>query len=165
MSEIRFTITPPLQTVIKALDDEQLYAGPLRTFLNRMVFTGQAKAREKAKPHGGDTGALANSIQTRLDGGSIPLWAEVYTSLLYAEPAEFGRGPGKMPPVEAIAAWARRHGASDPSAAFLIARAIGRRGTKGLRFMQQAEEEMNRKMPDFIEQMSADIASNWSKAA
>jgi len=37
-----------------------------------------------------------------------------------------GRGPGRMPPIDAIAPWARRRGLSP----YLVARSIGKRGTQ-----------------------------------
>lgn len=48
---------------------------------------------------------------------------------------ETGRSPGKMPPVAALELWvARKLGAENVhQVAFLVARAIGRRGTKGAR--------------------------------
>lgn len=59
----------------------------------------------------------------------------------YAAAVEYGRKPGKMPPVDAIELWVRRKlQISDDkrarSVAFVIARAIGRRGTVG-RYMAQ----------------------------
>ena len=44
---------------------------------------------------------------------------------------EYGRGPGKMPPVDKIEEWARFRGM--PGAGFVIARAIGARGVKAPR--------------------------------
>lgn len=44
--------------------------------------------------------------------------------------------PPFMPPVEVIRRWARRHGI-DEAAAFPIARAIGRRGLRPLKYLEQ----------------------------
>lgn len=156
-------VTPDPSTVAEDLRPEELYAGPLREYLYKLALVGQAEARRGAKPHGGDTGALANSIQTRIDGGTVPLWSEVYTASDYAAPANYGRGPGKMPPIDAIQAWARRHGLGDDrSTAFLIARAIGRSGTRGLHFWEDAEKEMERRMPEFVDKLSSQIGADWS---
>lgn len=82
-----------------------------------------------------NAGILRNSISQRIDGTPLNLNGEVFTALPYGLPVEHGRKAGKMPPVNAIRVWAiRKLGLSDSEAdstAFLIARAIGRRGTKG----------------------------------
>jgi hypothetical protein len=54
----------------------------------------------------------------------------------YAVVVHEGRRAGaRMPPVDVIRAWAQRHGI-DPGAAFPIARAIGRRGTRPLKYYE-----------------------------
>lgn len=60
--------------------------------------------------------------------------------------ANYGRGPGKMPPINAIEQWIKVKGitpktyngipTSEKSLAFLIARKIGREGTKGSHFLE-----------------------------
>lgn len=70
-----------------------------------------------------------------VQGERATLSGEMFTPLVYGWPVERGRRPGKMPPVDAIKLWARRklglQGKELDQVAFLIARAIGRRGTKG----------------------------------
>jgi len=84
-----------------------------------------------------NTGALRGSIGTHITGSLVggALVGRVSTSIPYAEPVEFGRKKGKMPPVDAIEMWVVRKGIArgedTRSVAFVIARAIGRRGTKG----------------------------------
>jgi hypothetical protein len=55
----------------------------------------------------------------------------------YARYVEEGRRPGRMPPPAALEGWARRKTGSI-SAAFLIARAIGRRGTRPQPYLKPA---------------------------
>lgn len=82
-----------------------------------------------------NTGTLRNSIGTIIYGEPPDFSGAVATSIYYAMPVEYGRAPGKMPPVDAIKYWVIRKGIAPAdeadSVAFLIARAIGRRGTKG----------------------------------
>lgn len=82
-----------------------------------------------------NVGILRNSISHRINGTPLNLDGEVFTAIPYGLPVENGRKAGKMPPVNAIRVWAiRKMGLSDAeadSAAYLIARAIGKRGTKG----------------------------------
>ena len=76
-----------------------------------------------------DRGQLRRSLNHEVKASGRDVVGTAGTNLAYARFVEEGRRPGKMPPVAAIAGWAARHGI-EPSAAFLIARSIGRRGTK-----------------------------------
>ena len=80
-------------------------------------------------------GLLRQSIQAVTRGQPPHFEGEVSTPLVYGEPVERGRKPGRMPPVDNIEMWVQRKlgqtGSEARSTAFLIARAIGRRGTKG----------------------------------
>lgn len=77
-------------------------------------------------------GALANSIVAELGPGRPARSVIVGTDKEYAAPVEFGRRPGRMPPPQAVAPWARAHG-MDP---FVLARSIGRKGTRPHPFMR-----------------------------
>lgn len=59
--------------------------------------------------------------------------AEIENTSRHAPFVEFGRGPGKAPPVDALIQWVQLKGLAGPknarSVAFVVARAIGRRGT------------------------------------
>lgn len=82
----------------------------------------------------GATGLLRKSVaieRSELDGNLVGFVGYAGAPSLYAQFVDQGRRPGKMPPVDAIAYWAIRvlH-VVDPNAHYLIARAIGRRGTK-----------------------------------
>lgn len=82
-----------------------------------------------------NTGTLRAGTTTDILGAGINIQGVVMNPVMYALPVEEGRKPGRMPPVEAIQLWVIRKGIGDRdksrSTAFLIARAIGRRGTKG----------------------------------
>jgi len=87
---------------------------------------------------GGPWGHLANSIQAGDPYKTGRGWEIEYgTPAEYAEPIEYGRRPGSMPPVAAIAEWVLSKpsfGVSDEKEAlriaYPIARAIARRGYK-----------------------------------
>lgn len=87
-------------------------------------------------------GLLRGSWTKEITGERAALTGEMFTPLIYGWPVERGRRPGKRPPVEAIKMWARRKlgltGKELDQAAFLIARAIGRRGTEGAAMVYQA---------------------------
>jgi hypothetical protein len=84
-----------------------------------------------------NAGAIASfaglrSIEKQFeDRGAIKAWL-VGSELPYAPYAfEFGRKPGKQPPVEAILKWLAFKGIDgDRRTAFIIARSIGRKGVK-----------------------------------
>jgi len=77
-----------------------------------------------------DTGRLRSTVGSRVErtAGS-EIVGKVGSNIEYAPYAlEFGRGPGRMPPVARLEEWAVRHGMA--GAGFAIARAIGARGLK-----------------------------------
>lgn len=87
----------------------------------------------------GATGLLAGSILGDTQGTGLGTVGRVFSQ---DEPAkvmavETGRRPGRMPPIAPIRLWATRV-LGDPSAAWPIARAIGRRGTPGAHMFQRA---------------------------
>jgi hypothetical protein len=87
-----------------------------------------------------DTRALMNSITHRQRMAGNTLVGEVGPSLRYGVVVERGRRPmRKQPPRLALRGWARRHGIPD-SALFLIARKIGRLGTRAQPFLVPALE-------------------------
>lgn len=85
------------------------------------------------------TGTFERSfVVTRLRDGAV-----LSNSARHAVFVEVGRRPGRMPPIAAILEWmiakrlARAKGASSQALAFMIARKIGRRGTKGRYVMRK----------------------------
>jgi hypothetical protein len=71
------------------------------------------------------TGKLENNI----DGYTYANKLEIRTPMYGDIVLEYGRRPGKMPPVEPLQKWAMLHG-MDRSAGYLIARKIAQRGTQ-----------------------------------
>ena len=103
-----------------------------------------------------NTAALRSSIYVAMHGTPPNLWGEVATGISYGEPVEYGRKAGKKPPpIDAIQMWVVRKNITgtyqtksgktrtmtDRQMAFLIARAIGKRGTKpGAKMFQKTFE-------------------------
>lgn len=79
-----------------------------------------------------------------------------------AFPMEVGRRPGaQMPPVEAITAWMSSHGIT--GSAYVIARAIARRGIRGRFYIRHARERlMSMELPRLARRATDDIARAWS---
>src|SRR3990167_10764904 len=118
LEELRGKLTP------------ELIQGPLKDFLQKSGFTIERRAKEKAPV---DTGRLRASITTKVK----PLEAEIGSPVVYAPWVEFGTRP-HFPPVAALETWARRHGFSS---AYVLARAISKRGTRPHPFLIPAAEE------------------------
>ncbi len=97
-------------------------------------FIVQAAAQRRAPVY---TGTLRRSIATdvRRIGGDVV--ATVGSNLVYAPAVEYGRRPGSMPTPQALRRWVVRKG-MDENAAYLVARAIGRRGTKPRPYLEPA---------------------------
>lgn len=95
------------------------------------------KARELAPVGLGATKAGIRVQQGRTPTGQYASAWVVDSSAPHSYYAHEGRGPGKMPPREPIARWTRRKGIPD-SAIFPIRRKIGRVGTKGKPFLEEA---------------------------
>ena len=93
-----------------------------------------------------DTGRLRASItpEVRLDGDTVQ--GVVGSNVVYAPFLEMGTRP-HFPPIAALEVWASRHGTS----AFLVARAIARRGTKAHKFLTRAFEDNRQRIIDTLE--------------
>lgn len=127
---------------------------PLQKLLNDAALIAQREARANAPQ---DTRTLARSIALDVQ----PFQARVFTPLFYATVMEYGRRPGaRMPPPDALAGWARRHGFT--GSLFVLARAIGKRGIKGRFFMQKGAEAVQQALPRLIGEMEKRIAALWS---
>lgn len=107
--------------------------------LRQAMVRSTTKIKEEAKNNirmNGTTfqGNLARSITVRESSATRGV---VGVGEAYGGAVEFGRRPGKMPPVAPIERWASiKLGA--PGAGFVIARKIGRKGTKAQPYMEPA---------------------------
>ncbi len=152
-----------LDRLLRKLKPAQL-VGPVAGLINRLATFVQGEGRRGAKPHPGDRGELARSIRT--DPASAraslnSLSAKVAPHKSYAWPVEKGRRPkGRMPPSDVIGDWLRRHG-SDPKLGFVVARAIGRRGTKGLHYMENALKAGRSKVGEYSRGAVREIEAAW----
>ena len=78
----------------------------LRRTLGQSLLWIEADARMLA-PH--DTRRMAGSVNSRITGTFPTLVGAVGPSTRYGWFVEFGRRPGRMPPVDALIGWVRRH--------------------------------------------------------
>lgn len=92
-------------------------------------------------------GHLRRSITTgavQVSGNTASI--EVGPGVSYGRFVEYGRGPGKAPPLSAIAPWAARKGIP----AFVLAKAIARRGTRARPYMRPGLEFARSRAPRHI---------------
>lgn len=103
---------------------------------------GRDKAKDNVSDNGSYvTGGLAKSIQT--DPRRREMNVIVEAGAEYAYFVEFGRKKGKIPPVNMIAAWAKKKGIGE-QAAPAIAFAIGKKGTQPRPFFYKAFDGIKR---------------------
>jgi hypothetical protein len=74
---------------------------------------------------------------------------------------EYGRRAGaRMPPPNALATWARRHGGIDP---FVLARSIGRKGIKARPFLHPALRSAEDKIRSLLGAAAKEIEGLWRR--
>jgi hypothetical protein len=146
-----------LDKLLRKSDGRYLLGGPLRDAFEAVGLTIEGAAKERAPV---DRGQLRAGIGHQVDRGIVPQWVEIGTrNIPYARPVHDGRRPGSMPPVQAIAAWVARKGIdADP---FVIARAIGRHGTKPRPFLTDALAAERPKVQGFFDQAAKAIEDKW----
>jgi phage gpG-like protein len=132
-------MTSSIRAEIKGLRDTQrnmeqavkdLHGGPM---LNAMRDATLMVTRDAKKNAPVDTGRLRASITPEVIDVGETIRGVVGSNVSYAPYVELGTRP-HWPPIAALEVWARRHGVS----AFLVARAISRRGTKPVEYLQRA---------------------------
>lgn len=96
-----------------------------------LVVAGSAKRNAPV-----DTGVLRASITPSVESRSNETVGVVGSNIKYAPFMELGTRP-HWPPLTALATWARRHGTT----AYVVARAIARRGLKARRYLGRALED------------------------
>lgn len=99
-----------------------------------------------------DTRRLSGSITSEIRGSGVALEGRVGPSVQYGRFVEFGRRPGKPPPVDALMGWVRRHSefrfsrrsaareAAVRGRAFALQRKIRLRGVRAQPFLVPAYE-------------------------
>lgn len=114
-----------------------------------------------------NTGSLRQSIDRSVRGRLARIEGRVFTPSPYGLPVERGRKPGKFPPIAPIELWVRRKlQVSDSEArsvAFLVARKIARRGTKGAFMFQEGLEASRGKVNKTFDQAGTRIVDRMAR--
>lgn len=153
---VQITGIPELQAKFNAVAQLK----PIATMIDRLSLIAQRVARQGAPR---DTATLQRSIVREVQ----PLMARIYSPLVYAPVMESGRAAGStMPPPDALAGWAARHGfGTDKGTLFVLARAIARRGIKGRFFMKAAADAVQAAIPAEMSRAAGDIANTYGGTA
>lgn len=112
--------------------------GALTDAIEKSAKIVKQKARRTAgSPPIVNTGELARGVDYKM---TSKLSARVGADARYSEWVEKGRKPGKMPPVAPIERWAKTK-LGQSGLGFVIARKIGRKGTKAQPFFFPAVDD------------------------
>ena len=148
-----------LQEVQRAMEAkaQQLSGTPMMNALRDCALMVEYDAKVNAPVN---TGRLRASItpEVRVEGEIV--MGVVGSNVEYAPYMELGTRP-HFPPPEALERWVYLKGLATaeeaPHVAFLIARAIGKRGLEARRFLQGAVEKNENRMIDRIERAVEEI--------
>lgn len=151
MARVRIRVDG-LNKAIEALDPS-IVVGPARKLLMRSGITVTNAARKNASY---DRGGLRDSITYEVDPAHMPRYVEVGSNLAYARATELGRPPGKMPPADALEAWARRKGMGE-GAGYGLAIKIMRDGIEEKPYLRPALQDSVAQIQRFVNQMGRDI--------
>lgn len=148
---------------------EQAFArapGIVREELHRFVLgaTQHLEAEVKDRTPQGAHGLLAQSINSEVGNLADGVLGVVGSPLPYAIPVELGTKP-HFPPVQALKDWVRfklgKTGTEVRRVAYLVARKIAKRGTKGhfmfLDAFQDSEPELHRQFENTVARIGARI--------
>ena len=137
------------------------WLGPaLRTMLTKSALAVESNAKKLVPV---DTGTLRRTITHPVAGGLMPLVATVGTNAPYAVVVHEGRRAGApAPPSGKLLSWMSRHG-MDPKSAFVVARAIGRKGIKGRPFLKNGFEASRSAIDGYSAAFQRDVEIMWGK--
>lgn len=131
------------------LDPEKAIGAPFRAMLDRSGITVANKAKRGTPVW---KGRLRASLAHEVDPAPIPVWAKVGTNVVYGPFVEDGTRP-HWPPLAQVAPWAADHGIP----AFLVARAIARKGTQGKKMLANALESSQGDIAGFARRAEDEI--------
>ena len=159
-AKIEFEIPPKLK---RALKSGALHEPAAKDFIKRTSLELMSRTIQNAPVGvGGAGGGLRGGFS--IDFQDKELAAVVGADLNYAPHVEFGTRPHWPPwgPGSALARWAFLKRIP----AFLVARAIARRGTRGQKYMERAvESTRSNVIPRELKRLSKEIQRAWGKLA
>lgn len=165
------TMTLEVQGLDKLMHKLEHVTDPYGELIEEAAAFGKKEMAVFAKPHPADKGTLAAGVTYELAGKGIDMTARVgllgrgfgmKSSLAALAPiVNYGRGPGKPPPIKAIQRWLKSHGIdADPRRVQMIIRSGG---TKGVYFLEKTEEALNKELPKMLDKAIKKGEAAWGK--
>lgn len=151
-----------IEAMLRKLDRVYLMGAPLKRAFTRSVMYLESRAKENTPV---DTGRLRSSITHAVDSQPVPMWGATGSRVHYAPYVEFGT-KAHWPPQSAMQPWAVRHGfPTGKKGAFLVARAIARRGTKAHLMFTRAMRESLSTIQGYFNDAAREIEERWKSGA
>jgi len=142
---------------------------PTRAFLGELGRVGQATAQRASKPHPADKGTLGRGIllDIALNGWSARV-APASSIAGIAFTVEEGRRPGRRPPYGPIKRWLISHGIIPEGRGTSkrvqeVREEIKLHGTRGVHFMAQAKETVEKAMRTGVPKTEQEIKTLWDR--
>jgi len=156
---MNLTLTMDVDQLRRAFDKApEIVTRRLQDWVSKSTLRAERESKLQLKAMGSSymSGRTSNSIRTT--PGFLEGETRAHTD--YAQWTIEGRKPGKMPPFQPgsdLEMWARRAGINP----FVVARAIGRKGTKGVPYMAEAykniEDKVNSDARNVIDEIVRDL--------
>lgn len=155
--EIRFKNQ---KEILRKFDPTKLLGPPTRELMEDVGEAMRDAAQKIARKPRGATGDIAGSIDFRVGPGIIPTSLKIFSPKIEARWANAGRKPGKAPPPAELL----QLSGGDMGVAVQISRAIAKKGTRKLRFMQKGANAVRRaKLPALIALAERNIKTKYKK--
>lgn len=155
----------PFSTQVKGLEElhRKLDDGipkAVRRDIFQLRGSALKKAKEEAKPHAGDTGALAESIKASVTlTAAIPFKLRVFTAAPIATEVEEGRKGTHMTAGQALR-FKRRH----PGVSLTVRQLVKLPRTKGVQFMEKTGvASLDTYIPEFVDKAERTTKAEWDK--
>jgi len=107
---------------------DAISADAIERGLEKLLITLEGEVKQRSAR---DLGPLEASVFSEIRTQGSAIEGIVSTPLIYGPAIEFGRKPGKMPPLGPLKAWAARK-LGDEKLAFPVAKSIAKNGFKSL---------------------------------
>ena len=136
----------------------------IRPLMRKVTGVGKKAAKKAAKPHAGDVGVLAKGkfIRDKIARGKVPERGLVFTRSPFVEEVAVGRRRGSRPSSTSMERWATRHGIPARKG-FVLAQAIGERGSEGVDMFTIGRDETERRLPELLAETAAKIEQGWNR--
>jgi hypothetical protein len=164
-------ITVQIEGVDKLVKKLGHVTDPMGDLIKEAAEYGKKEMKIFAKPHAADKGTLAEAATYELKGKGIDMTARIglierghgmASSLAGLAPTiNYGRSPGKPPPIPTIERWGVRHGFIEPGQGYRLAREIRAHGTKGIYFLEKTEEALNKELPKMVNETIKRVEKDW----